>query len=201
LSLDIIPSSPSELILLENQAGIRTYIDKSLIRDNHMSIENNGIEISLSQYRLWFKEYFSVLEGSNEKLNNQELELFEEHFHLIAQHKSLVYSRSDFFLTRFSQEGLPLGALLEAWEQGELVFSCHCGGNCYVISGSGSLLSGMNKYTGYCKGCQSLQKNSAPSFGQIYKIQQEIKQRYDLKGYFKRSTITEFLGLIMKNRP
>lgn len=198
--LKVIPASSSGTICLENETGVNAHVDASLIRDNHMSLDNNCIELSLSQYRHWFKEYFSVLDGSHEALNKQELALFEEHFNQIVQHKDLIYSRSDYFLTRFSQEGLPLGALLEAWEQGELVFPCHCGGDCYAISGSGSLQSGLNSYTGYCQRCQSFQKNSAPSFGLIYKVQREIKQRYDLNCYFKRSTIVGILRLIMDHK-
>ena len=98
------------------------------------------------------------------ELRVQERALFMAYYSLLWRNRRTIFSTPEMydaplsfsiFSCAFLQGGpLSLGVLLELWENGNWTVPCpECRGICRVVSWEGFLLSGINKWSGFCTHC------------------------------------------------
>ena len=91
-------------------------------------------------------------------------ELFISNFRLLWENRARIFADPELYDAPLSFSALScaflgggpvsLGILLELWEDGRWIEPCpNCGGECRVFYRCGSILSGANKWWGFCMGC------------------------------------------------
>ncbi|MEA2104240.1 MAG: hypothetical protein U9P79_06330, partial [Candidatus Cloacimonadota bacterium] len=76
-------------------------------------------------------------------------------------------------------EVLPIGILLKLWEKGHFIHTCpDCGGTVYILSASGSILSGSHKFRAICPNCKKEVVGRKPSFSQLNFPSHELSNKY-----------------------
>lgn len=74
---------------------------------------------------------------------------------------------------------VPLGALLQLWQEGKLIETCPvCAGEIYLFSAGGSPLSGMNAWSGICPSCNRAHVGKSDSFPKIRRPMQDMIDKY-----------------------
>ncbi len=94
-------------------------------------------------------------------LRNEKVILEDEQYRNIVFHGLHIRSA---WVGRYRP--LTLGELFYHYRHGDWV-TPDCCGSVYVISAGGSVLSGNNRYQGYCSRCKKVFHGSRPSFGEI----------------------------------
>lgn len=84
---------------------------------------------------------------------------------------------------------IPLGALIQLWNQGKLTDTCtHCGGIVYIIGVGGSLLSGQHEWWGGCSGCNLRQVGEKERFILLWRPMTAMLKRYPNKPIIEKGT-------------
>ena len=77
---------------------------------------------------------------------------------------------------------IPLGALLELWEQGLLIDFCdQCHSKLYIYNAGGSPLSGRNQCLGLCLNCGDVVNKSINSMGTLVQALKYVKDRQNVQ--------------------
>lgn len=138
--------------LIENGNGLEGFISYRQLADNHLSPEDGYVVLSEGLY----KKIFETLTKANQ--SNFLNQTFDKQAKRVFKAKEVLFSKAEFFLLRPSKLynicpyikpfHLCLGALVLAWEeQPNLYFPfIHGKANCYLMSVSGSVLSGRHSY-------------------------------------------------------
>jgi len=138
--------------LIENSNGLEGFIRHNQLTDNQLSPKDGFVVLSEGLYKGIFE---NLIKANQHNFLNQ---TFDKQAKRIFQAKEALLSKAEFFLLRPNKLynicpylrpfHLCIGALVLAWEeQPDLYFPfIHGKANCYLMSVSGSVLSGRHSY-------------------------------------------------------
>ncbi|MFW6002434.1 MAG: hypothetical protein ACOCQD_03760 [archaeon] len=121
----------------------------------------------------------------------EELKVFKNNIDLLTGNSSIIKEYPEYYfihledlhvgLAYLGDCHIPLGALLELWEQGILVDHCdQCHGKLYIYKAAGSPLSGSNLCIGICLECGDV-SISLETSGTLVQALQYVKKRQNLQ--------------------
>jgi hypothetical protein len=157
------------------QKGVSTWVHKSLIRDNHIPIIENQVEVSQFLFENFFSSYLKKLEYEKQVVESEKTFAYLERIPLLIENLELIQSNPDYYHLYFKQFRMGhyvvfqagLGGLLESY-QSESILTGTCtvsNQKYYIFSGTGSPFSGGGTLTAYCMGCDDLHSIRDPIFG------------------------------------
>ena len=191
-------------LIEDEEYGYQRTIHKSLVTDNHLTIENGQFGAPRDLSDTWFKEFHNArIKASEQKKEN----LLKANIENFFANKDVVYSNSRYFLTPLPvSTGLAyagplivmLGMLLELWETKPGTTETHenCGGKILIWSFGGSPLSGMNSWAGYCRKCGGRVTGNKSCFPDLWHLFVEQIKRYSKYRKYAHATIDEVLQAI-----
>lgn len=147
LTCKIISETENDFII-ENNSGEQINFSKSLISSNNMTIGNNTLIFSKSQYQ---RHFLCLREQQNKLMNAQ----FEENKNIIFQNRDLILTNAPYYLIRpnFLTSGAShvggfnycLGSLFDSFNRESPFFYKELVGykNMYLVKLSGSVLNGV----------------------------------------------------------
>jgi hypothetical protein len=109
----------------------------------------------------------------------RELELLRDNLDLILTKTNKIITQPDFFycyikaarlgLITFGTWQIPLGVLIQLWNDQSMVVNCPlCQGTLYIVGAGGSPLSGSNSCIGVCRSCSEIISTSVEEFPRIW---------------------------------
>lgn len=92
---------------------------------------------------------------------------------------------------------VPLGALLQLWQEGKLIETCPvCSGEIYLFSAGGSPLSGMNAWSGICPSCNRIHIGKSDYFPKIWQPMQGMIDKYSEAAAWSKVEAVSFEDLL-----
>jgi hypothetical protein len=148
---------------LENDSGNRVKLSKLTIEANKIEVRNNIVELNETLYNHYF--YKTLREKSSLKFN----ELFKNNVTRIFSNKDIVFSKAEYYLLQpnmltsgsayIGGFKYNIGSLLELWIEKPDTFYFHDFAgykDMYLISVSGSVLSGVHISVFWCESEKSI---------------------------------------------
>lgn len=194
----------AEVYIVKSNDGLIRELDKSLILDNGFVIKNNKIDISNSLDDSWFD---ALRTERKNKHGEAEAKLFFENFGMLLWSKELILSDPRYFfiyprkaifigMAYCGLHHICLGGLLESYENSNnlKVWSQEHKSNIYIVSATGSPLSGRHSYKGWCESLNSfVTVDGKGSFSPIIKEMTDIANLYKNKSPKNIATIAELI--------
>ena len=201
-----IVGETEETYLLVDQAGVEVSFPKELVEANRLAIADNGIALTEALHRHHFVNDMMERDAAA-------FERLWRHFAQVVAHRDLVFGRAEYFLLRHDRLGAGntisggfgycLGGLLEAWfgtKELWLEWEGHPSG-CYLVSASGSLLSGMHEATLWSPDTQrfvnadnALKPGLYPWLQKLEVVSKRYQMRLDLQ-YLAIQQLLEEIGV------
>ena len=160
-----------ELLYLD---GVTTWVHKSLIRDNYITIIDNQVEVSDYLFRSFFSSYVAKLKHEERIKESEKTFAYLERIPFLIENLDLIRKNKEYYHLYFDRFRIGhyvvfragLGGLLESYKlETRLTGTCEITNQkYYIFSGTGSPFSGSGTLTAYCVGCDDLHSISVGTF-------------------------------------
>jgi hypothetical protein len=189
-------------IWLQDKYGAIVTVNESLLKDNHIPVENGIIHVSIDLYKAWFGDSYKKKEPP------WPLKKFVDNMDFILASKNIIFSKAKIFMAELpfsyfasSWTGcrhLTLGILLKAWESDKLDYQCpYCNNMLKLLYVGGFLGSGTHSAMGYCFSCKRVNRLQTDCFLKYHNKFGDVYKQYNNPGQVVEAfTFEEALAVI-----